>query len=112
MTYDELAAHLGISRKSAQNLARRKGWKKTLGNDKKARVEVPDDAPQMLPSEDHHEEPQTVPSVDPRIPLLETQIAGLKEIVAAERRRADAAETDRDRWHALAVRPWYRRLVG
>lgn len=112
MTYDELAAHLGISRKSAQNLVRRKGWKKTVGNDKKVRIVVPDDAPQMLPSEDHHEEPPRVLPMDPRVPLLETQISALKEIVASERRRADAAEADRDRWHQMAVRPFWKRLVG
>lgn len=112
MTYDELAAHLSISRKSAQNLVRRKGWQKTTGNDKRVRITVPDEDHRMASHEDPREEPQTVHMVDPRIPLLETQISALREIVEAERRRADAAETDRDRWHQMAVRPFWKRLVG
>lgn len=30
---------------------------------------------------------------------------------AAERAR-DQAEVDRDRWHELAMRPWWKRLIG
>tara|TARA_B100001105_G_scaffold224082_1_gene192961 strand:- start:284 stop:502 length:219 start_codon:yes stop_codon:yes gene_type:complete len=71
------------------------------------------------------------------IARLELEIAGLRDIVEAERRRADAeakradgaeasfrglveverqradaAAADRDAWRNLAQRPWWRRLAG
>lgn len=108
LTYDELAERLGIGRKSAQNTVRRKGWRRTKGNDGRARIEVPLDA---LPDTPSVEEPVSA-QVDPQIPVLEAQIEGLKALVAAEKARADAAESDRDRWHELAVKPLWKRAVG
>jgi hypothetical protein len=43
LTYDEIAEALGIERESARRLVIRKHWKRTKGNDGKARVEVPTD---------------------------------------------------------------------
>ncbi len=43
LTYDDLAEALGIERESARRLVIRKRWKRTKGNDGKARVEVPTD---------------------------------------------------------------------
>jgi len=120
LTFDELAERLGISGKSARNLVRRKGWSRTIGNDGKTRVTVPlealPEAPPVVPSAAPSEPPPASPQEAPEAALmmarLESQIDGLKGIVAAEKARADAAERDRDRWHALATRPWWRRLVG
>jgi len=39
MTYDQLAARFGIGAKSARNLVRRKGWRRTQGNDGAARID-------------------------------------------------------------------------
>src|SRR3954468_18208518 len=41
LSYDELANLLGIERESARHLAFRRRWRRTKGNDGKARVEVP-----------------------------------------------------------------------
>jgi hypothetical protein len=41
MTYEELAAKRGISKASARRLTFRLGWRRTMGNDGKARVSVP-----------------------------------------------------------------------
>jgi hypothetical protein len=41
LSYDDLAEALGIERESARRLVIRKRWKRTKGNDGKARVEVP-----------------------------------------------------------------------
>ena len=43
LSYDELAEALGIERESARRLVIRKRWKRSKGNDRKARVEVPND---------------------------------------------------------------------
>ncbi len=44
LSYDELANLLGIERESARHLAFRRRWRRTKGNDGKARVDVPLDA--------------------------------------------------------------------
>src|SRR3954454_14972209 len=41
LSYDELADMLGIERESARHLAFRRRWRRTKGNDGKARVDVP-----------------------------------------------------------------------
>jgi len=42
----------------------------------------------------------------------ELLVQSLRELIEAERRRADAAETDRDAWRELAQRSWWKRIVG
>lgn len=112
LTYDELAERLGIGRKSAQNMTRRKGWRRTKGNDGKARIEAPlealPDTPSVEPSAGEARPPQDTPSIS----ALEAQIDGLKMLVAAEKARASAAEADRDRWHSLAMKPLWKRAIG
>lgn len=126
MTYDEAAAALGITPGSVRRTARRKRWNRIPGNDGCARVEIPDDllAKRHLPEGSPQDSPADSPEGRPddhaaMLARLEVEIAGLKAVVDAERaradaeaRRADAAERDRDRWHELAVQPWWRRLVG
>jgi len=114
MTYRELADLWGCKLESARKTVRRKQWHRTDGNDGTIRVHVPLDA---LPG------PSDSPTVSPEpslpdgptpsdLALLEERIAGLRELVDAERRRADAAEVDRDAWRSLAERPLLRRIFG
>jgi len=110
LSYDELAERMRINPHSARNLVRRKRWKRTVGNDGKARVSVPVEA-LAAPSAPPLEAPAPTPESGVMIARLEVQIDGLKALVEAERRRADAAEADRDRWHASANRPWWRRFA-
>jgi len=107
LTYRELAARLGVKPESARKTAQRKRWKRIAGNDGMARVLVPvealarpQDAPEDIPTDSH-------PTQE-----LEGQIQILKELVAAERRRADAAEADRDAWRQQAQRSVFSRLFG
>lgn len=116
MSYDEVAATLKITPASARNLVRRKGWKRQAGNDGRARVLVPDGAIDA-PSDGETDAPLN--AVHVQLARLEAEVSGLRELVAAERRRADAeakraesAEADRDAWRASAQRPWWRRLAG
>lgn len=114
LTYRELADRLGVKLDSARRTARRKGWRREPGNDGTARVHVPIDA-LPSPKDNPQDTPQDSPTDRPRddlIPALEAQIEGLKELVSAERARADAAELDRDRWHEQATRSFWKRLAG
>ena len=44
LTYAELGARLGLTQQAARHLARRRGWRIQLGNDKVTRVLLPDGA--------------------------------------------------------------------
>lgn len=127
LTYKELADRLGCKLESARKMVQRKKWPRTTGNDGTVRIMVPmDELPSRDKSEDKPEE-KLVPEI--LLKALEVQIDGLKEIVEAERKRADteaaradaeakradaehgrataegkradAAEIDRDEWREL-----------
>lgn len=110
MTYKELAERLDIKLASARRLVMRKKWSKNKGNDGQTRIVVPLDALQRRddnPNDSHDDQRN-----DSEIKVLQAKLEALAEIISAERRRADAAELDRDRWHQLAMRPWWRRIAG
>lgn len=110
MTYKELAEAWGCKLDSARKTVRRKGWQRIDGNDGQVRIIVPLDAlpsPSDSPTDSAKDSPILVD-----VAVLEEKIEGLKALVESERRRADAAEADRDAWRALAERPLLRRLFG
>jgi hypothetical protein len=117
VTYAELAARLGITEDSAKRLVRRRKWPRKTGNDGKMRIDIPVDRLNLTP-DSPGDTPPVSPGGSPRddsavtIARLEAEISGLKALVEAERARADATAADRDRWHDLAMRPWWRRLAG
>ena len=108
LTYRELAERLGIKPESARKTAQRRRWHRTTGNDGTVRVHVPVEV--LNDPRDSTGDSPT--DVHIQLARLSAEIEGLRDVLAAERRRADAAEADRDRWHALAVRPWWKRLAG
>ncbi|PDS61266.1 hypothetical protein CO653_34150 [Rhizobium anhuiense] len=114
MTYRELADRLGVKLESARKTVRRKGWRRVDGNDGTIRIAVPVEAlpvPADSPTVDAGDSPSdSLPVVD--VAILEERIEGLKALADAERRRADAAEADRDAWRAMAERPLWRRVFG
>ena len=121
VTYAELAARLGITEDSAKRLVRRRKWPRKTGNDGKMRIDVPvdrlvvtPDSPGDTPPVSPGDSPEGRPGDDSAVTIarLEAEISGLKALVEAERARADATGADRDRWHNLAMRPWWRRLAG
>lgn len=133
LTYAELAARLGVKPESARRLTQRRKWQRTIGNDGTARVLVPFDAlpspassPMTSPPDNDAAEtitPNVTRDVTPDnsaiVAVLEAQIDGLKALVAAEAKRADAAEADRnawkeqsDAWRSQAQRGFFSRLFG
>lgn len=113
LTYRELAERLGVKVESARKTAQRKRWKRVMGNDGQARVIVPLqalDRPKDVTPDSPKDSPVESPSPMPQD--LEERIRLLQELVSAERRRADAAEADRDAWRSQAQRGILRRLFG
>jgi len=109
LTYKELAARLSVKLESARKMVQRKRWQRITGNDGVVRIIVPIDA--LPQSEDSlSDSPSDSPALSVR--ELQAKVEALGELLVSERRRADAAELDRDRWHEMAVRPWWKRLVG
>lgn len=114
LTYRELAERLGIKPESARKMAQRKRWKRVIGNDGCSRVQVPLEAleaPRDVPSPATGDDTRPVTG-DSLVRELEVRIEMLKELIAVERRRADAAEVDRDEWRRQAQRGFLARLFG
>ena len=117
LTYKELAVRLGIKLASARRLVMRKRWPKAKGNDGETRITIPVEA--LERPDDSHDDDHTDNHNASHIKDLQAKIEALNEVLSSERQRADAcekravsAESDRDRWHAEAVKPWWRKVVG
>ncbi|WFU12185.1 hypothetical protein QA646_19845 (plasmid) [Rhizobium sp. CB3090] len=126
LTYKELADRLGVKIESARKQVQRKRWQRVTGNDGTVRIQVPVEFLQMSldgRSDDISDGPEDRLAPELLMKALETQIDGLKDLVEAERRRADteglradaeskraeaegrradAAEADRDAWRQQA----------
>src|SRR4051812_37604649 len=88
LTYAELGQRRGISRGSAERLARRRRWARHVGNDGLTRVAVPPDAATLSPPDD----PSDVRArrVDP-VPALKAAVDTLRDQLKREGDRADKA---------------------
>lgn len=113
LTYKQLASRLGVKLESARKTVQRKRWQRVTGNDGVVRVMVPIDVlPQSMdsPSDGPNDRREDSPAFTIR--ELQMKVEALQELLSVERQRATAAEIDRDRWHAEAVKPWWRKMVG
>lgn len=111
LTYRELADRLGVKLESARKTVQRKRWQKVTANDGSIRILVPvESLPQ--PRDMSQDSPSDSPSGGGDAAILEERIQGLQALVESERRRADAAEADRDAWRAMAEKPLWKRLFG
>lgn len=110
MTYDQAAERLNIDRKSVQRQANRRKWPRKNGNDGRVLVGVPTD--RLSPPTVGSTVGPTVHDLQAQVTALSIELAAEKRISDAQKSRADAAESDRDRWHQMAVRPWWKRLAG
>lgn len=111
VTYRELADRLGIKPESARKTAQRKHWHRSMGNDGTVRVHVPLDAldvPETVPAD----VPVTVPSdLEMQISALEALLAEVRSTNAVLKSANEDLRIDRDRWHHLASRPWWKRIL-
>jgi hypothetical protein len=120
MTYDELAIALGKTPDAARQLVKRKRWKRTIGNDGKARITVPDDElePDTSPPRIPNDRPDAVTILTSHIERLEAELTTVRAERDLLRERADAGVVATAQVEALgtllaeARRPWWRRLIG
>jgi hypothetical protein len=110
LTYEEMAAELGIARESARQLVKRKRWPRRPGNDGRARICVPEDVfltrpnpgaapahePGHGPGDNPAHEPADDPSQsqvqDPAVEVLTRHIERLERELEAMRERLAAQE--------------------
>jgi len=116
MTYKEISDRLGTQVDSVRKLVRRRRWQKIKGNDGEVRVLVPveyllSQSGAQEASQSDNREPAQEPA-QPYVRELQLRVEHLQALLDVEKKRASAAELDRDRWHELAIRPWWRRLAG
>jgi len=135
MSYDELAARLGISVPSARRLVQRRRWSKSVGNSGKAVVQVPDD---FLSQRDASENDDTTtdtataaPTVIPsdittdllvRLTTVQAEMAEMAQRLGAAEGELRAVREERDHLRQLLdryghlldqhARPWWRRVIG
>ena len=116
VTYAEAAARLNVSVEAVRQRAIRNRWARTLGNDKRARVRLPDEpyvtqTPIVRPTES-----ALLDALREHNETLKREVDLLKGQLAAERTRADKATADlvalAQRLADRAARPWWRRIAG
>lgn len=108
LTYKEIVERLGIKMASARQTVSRRGWRRVKQNDGTVKIEVPlsylqrqsvgvDDAVDVNP----------VINVDVDMTV---EIEKLKAENAYLHHRVADLESDRDRWHQIANKSWFKRL--
>jgi hypothetical protein len=98
LSYDEMAAELGIARESARQLAIRKRWQRQKGNDGRARIGVPEEEFTARTSDDTGPATASSPSPDPSADDTAPITVLTRHIERLERELSDMRErvTDRD----------------
>jgi hypothetical protein len=102
LSYDELADMLRIERESARHLAFRRRWRRTKGNDGKARVEVPLEAiPVPKPATPTGDDPLSITGAAADTPtgsdvVLTRHIERLEGMLIEAQARLTDVEADRD----------------
>jgi hypothetical protein len=122
LTYAELADARGISKASAERLARRKGWARVLGNDGVVRVVVPPDAVGGGPPRKQLRKFAQLSSPDVPPLTAADMAAAIREAVTplsaalarsearADSLQAELAQANRRLVEVLTARiPWWRR---
>jgi len=119
LSYAEAAARLGVSVEAVRQRAIRNKWARTLGNDKRARIRLPDEPYPTQTPVVRAPDPALVTALESHIKTLQGDNEALKERLDAAEARADKAIAAfaalAERLDALAAersRPWWRRIAG
>ncbi len=99
MTYAAAAATLGMTTESVRGRARREGWRRTIGNDGKARIMLPEDTGRIPADDPPGEPPASRPRHRPepddtahRARIAELQVLLVELRTSAERERSERLE--------------------
>lgn len=112
LTYRELAERLGVKPESARKTAQRKRWRRSIANDGTARVHVPLEALPVPEPVSTDVPGTTVSPLEMRILALEVLLDEVRATNAVLHTANEDLRSDRDRWHHLAMRPWWKRIAS
>lgn len=102
LTYKELTDRLGIKMTSVRQTVSRRRWRRLKQNDGSVKIEVPLSYLQ-----------RDIIPVDVKVDVdMSVEISKLTAENHYLKQRISDLEVDRDRWHTLALRPWWKRLTG
>jgi hypothetical protein len=94
LTYEEVAVRLGVTLRAARARAFRGRWSKTVGNDGRARVRLPDEPRAPVRSMTvRPTESVLVTALEGHVATLKADVERLEADLAAERARADKQAT-------------------
>jgi DNA-directed RNA polymerase specialized sigma24 family protein len=115
LTYREIAERLDITPEAARKRVRAKRLPASLGNDGRTRVIVNLD--ELAADTPPRRSPPAGPSIVELFEMVEALRAEIAqrptpELVETLKAQIMDLKTDRDRWHAMAQRPWWRRLAN
>jgi hypothetical protein len=124
LTYAEAAERLGTTVEAVRQRAIRGRWKRTQGNDGRARLMLPDGertpseraprTPVQTPPSERTDVERLVAALEAHNETLKGELAGARAELLAERVRADKAVADYVRLAeqlAAARTPWWRRVM-
>jgi hypothetical protein len=118
VTYRQAAEQLGCSVESVRVRAIRNRWPRQMGNDRKARIQIPEGVTSVQRTPDATPDDSVVKALQAHVDTLREQLAAAEARAgeeSAKAARAIQAFADlADRLDALAEarRPWWRRLAG
>lgn len=125
LTYADAAERLGTTVEAVRQRAIRGRWKRTQGNDGKARIMLPDGehtpserparTPVQPPTSNRTDVERLVAALEAHNETLKGELAAARAELLAEKGRADKAIADYVRLAeqlAAARAPWWRRVVG
>ncbi len=132
LRYAEAAERLNTTPEAVRQKAIRGRWQRTIGNDKRALIRLPDGWPNPVRTPGRPNKPdvrtlsesrtdtQLIKALEAHVETLKEQLAGAEARLAGERAQTEKATAAfsalAERLDALAAdqrrRPWWRRLVS
>jgi len=113
LSHNEAAKQVGVSRRSIMRAIEAGELAARRDNRNQWKIEA-EALAHWAPNEHAQVAAHHMPTPEIQIEKSSTDLLmhSLRELIDAERRRADAAEADRDAWREMAQRSWWRKIIG
>lgn len=103
ITYKEAAERLGIKPDSVKKRALRRRWPRTLGNDGRTRIQMPDDdRPADIPTDITPDIPADSPALVSPPDDTQTRLFAAEVRAEVAEKMLEEVRTDRDKWRTIA----------
>lgn len=106
LSYKDIADRLGIKLPSVRQTVSRRKWRRVKQNDGTVKIEVP---LSYLQREIVAVDDNTAVNVDVDVTVEIARLSSENEYL---KKRIDDLESDRDAWKSLALKPFWKRILG